>query len=139
LPAEDAMRLARALRAARLPDESEAVERALSELRAPSIPQAPDDEIGSLLDALAGAARGGRAERATLARTADAANAPLYAPDRLQSEVLALARTLARAPEADLRPGGAAHASLTALHRTLGVVLQAGAGEGRPRRRTASA
>jgi len=127
LPAEEAMRLARALRAARLPDDPTAASTLLAELRAAPPPASdrtsPDDVTGTLLAALAAASSGGRAERTTLARAADAAGAPPYDPARLRDEVRALARTLARAPEADLRPGGTAYAPLAALRGALDTAL----------------
>ena len=123
LPAEEAMRLSRGLRAANVADDPVATADALAELRAAprmTTPEAGDDRqsadgAAELLAAIAAAAAGGRAERAALLQVADAAGAPAYDPDRLRAEVLALARTLARAPDADLRAGGAAYASLAAL------------------------
>ena len=44
--------------------------------------------------------------------------------DRLRAEVLALARTLARAPATDLRPGGPAYAPLAALAGALDALLR---------------
>ncbi len=128
LPAEEAMRLARALRAVRIPDDPAAAAAVLAELRVASpVPKEPppsrQDEVAALLTALAAAAGGDRAERAALARAADAAGAPAYDAARLRDEVLALARTLVRAPAADLRPGGAAYAPLAALCGALDAVL----------------
>ena len=77
-----------------------------------------------LLAAVSAAAGGHRAGRAALARAADAAAAPPYDADRLRAEVLALARTLARAPAADLRPGGGAYGPLAALCGALDAVLR---------------
>ena len=127
LPTEEAMRLARALRAARIPDDAAAATAALAELRVrPDRPEpAPiaEDATATLLAAVTAAAGGNRAERATLARVADEAGAPPYDPDRLRAEVLALARTLARAPAAELRPGGGAYAPLVALCGALDALL----------------
>jgi ParB family chromosome partitioning protein len=137
LPAEEALRLARGLRAAELPAaDADAATAALMALRAaPPSPAAngrgvdapplgaADDPTAILLAALAEAADGGPDARAALARCADAASAPPYDPQRLRAEILALARTLARAPEADLRPGGAAYAPLAALWGALDALL----------------
>jgi len=131
LGAEEAMRLARALRAAPLPPTADApaAAAALADLRAAPPPRTtgptPDDDpLGALLAALTtAAADNGKKARAALARAADGAGAPPYDRDRLQTEILALAGTLARAPAADLRPGGAAHAPLTALAGALAALL----------------
>ena len=130
LPAEEGMRLARALRAARLPDDADVAAAALARFRATPAgtgaagaadPEA--DEAATLLAAVVAAAGGGRAERAALARAADEVAAPPYDPDRLQAEVRALARTLARAPAGELRPGGGAYAPLAALCGALDALL----------------
>ena len=137
LPAEEALRLARGLRASNLPaDDPTAATAALTALRAapPSTSVyersddaaplgPPDDPAAVLLAALAEAADGGPEARAALVRCADVAFAPPYDPQRLRAEILALARTLARAPEADLRPGGAAYAPLAALWGALDALL----------------
>ena len=132
LPAEEAMRLARALRDAHLPDDEAAAATALAGFRAGEAtapPRAATDggdpaAAAPLLAALAAAAVGARADRQALTRAADAAGAPPYDADRLRAEVLALAQTLARAPAADLRPGGAAYAPLAALCGALDAVLR---------------
>ncbi len=139
LPADEAMRLSRALRAVPLPDPEDvaAAVAALSDLRVAAPGPIPanrnlsgavvaEDPAGALLAALTAAASGGRAERVALGRAADAAGAAPYDADRLRSEVLALARTLARAPEADLRPGGVAYGALAALCGALDALLETG-------------
>jgi len=130
IPAAEAMRLARALRTARVPDEPEVVNAALIELRSRQHPApgtqhaAPgDDEMATLLSAVAAAATGGRQERAHLSQTAAAYGLPPYDASRLQAEVLALARTLARMPAGELRPGTPAYAALAALYGALDAVL----------------
>jgi len=128
LPADEAMRLARALRVARIPNDSAAVATALAEIRAeitsPSPPQAPvEDEVAALLSAVSTAAGGGRSERAQLTPTADDYGLPPYDGERLRSEVLALARSLARTPATELRPGTPVHAALLTLYGTLDAVL----------------
>jgi ParB family chromosome partitioning protein len=128
IPADEAIRLARALRAARIPDDLAAATAALAEIRAggthsagPSV--VPEDETAALLSAVAAAAGGGRAERTALARIADAYAVPAYDAERLRGEVLALARSLARTPAGDLQPGTPVHGSLLALYGALDSVL----------------
>ena len=125
LPAAEAMRLARSLRAARLPDDVAAATAALATLRTqPSSPAttAPD-EIAALIAALAAAASDSGADRAALSRLADAIDAPAYDRDRLQTEIEALVRTLARTPPRELRTSGSAYAPLVALHGALAALL----------------
>jgi hypothetical protein len=71
---------------------------------------------------------GGAGERAALRHAADSAGAPPYDPVRLRAEVRALAQSLARAPEADLRPDGPAYAHLAALWGALDALLSRAAG-----------
>ena len=128
LPADEAMRLARALRAARIPDDLAAATAALAEIRAGTArptetTAASEDEAAALLSAIAAAATGGRGERTALARTADGYAVPAYDAERLRAEVLALARTLARTPSGDLQPGTAVHGALLALYGALDNVL----------------
>jgi ParB family chromosome partitioning protein len=128
VPAEEAMRLARALRAERLPDDAGEATSALARLRsgrgaASAADAASGDAATVLLAALAAAADGSKADRAALARAADAASAPPYDPARLQAEILALARSLARIPAAEVRAGGSAYASLAALSGALDALL----------------
>lgn len=133
LGAEEALRLARGLRALDLPTDADppTATAALAELRRRAATQpaergpAPDgdDLLGTLLAAITEAGGGGKGARATLSRAADAAAAPPYDRTRLEAEVLALARTLARTPAADLRPGGAAYGSLVGLAGALDSLL----------------
>lgn len=124
LSAEEAMRLSRALRDE--PPENEQMAAAtIARLRqAPASPPAGEQsELGALLAAITTAASGTRADRAALAAAASQAGAPAYDADRLQSEVLALARSIARAPVTELRPGGSAYGPLAALCGALDAVL----------------
>lgn len=124
LSAEEAMRLSRALRDE--PPENEQMAAAtIARLRqAPASPPAGEQsELGALLAAITTAASGTRADRAALAAAASQAGAPAYDADRLQSEVLALARSIARAPASELRPGGRAYGPLAALCGALDAVL----------------
>lgn len=124
LPADEALRLARELRAHRIVDEPGAAAIALERFRAPrKIVNTREDELGSLLAAVAGAATGGSAERAALKRLADERELDPYDEDRLVQETLALARSLARTPRTELRPGSATFAALAALYGALDAAL----------------
>src|SRR5215217_7535868 len=123
LSADEAMRLGRALRAARIPDDRDAAAAALLDFRAktacPLTSESPvEDEAATLLSAVAAAAAGKRAERVALVRADDS--------DRLRGEVLALARSLARTPTSQLQPGTPTHAALMALYGALDAALGRG-------------
>jgi ParB family chromosome partitioning protein len=128
LPADEAMRLARALRSARIPDDRDAANAALAELRACGSRSTPveapvEDEAAALLSAVAAAATGKRSDRTALLRAADGYGLPPFDADRLRAEVLALARSLARAPTAELQPGTPTHAALVTLYGALDAAL----------------
>lgn len=128
IPADEAMRLSKALRASEPLDDVDVARNRLAELRHTAQPAETgtpslDGELGALLAALAAAASGGRPERAALAREADRLAAPAYDAARVEADVLALARSLARAPEIALRPGGSAYAPLAALAGALDSLL----------------
>jgi ParB family chromosome partitioning protein len=125
LSADEAMRLSRQLRAARLPDDRTIAAEAIAELRAAH----PESEAltvdaGSLLAIIADAASGSRAARQALQKAADEVAAPSYDPQRLQAEVFALARTLARTPTDELLPGSSAYLALATLATTLDELLR---------------
>lgn len=124
LPADEAMRLARELKAHRVIDDAGAAAAALARFRAPRrVINTREDELGILLAAVADAATGGSAERATLRRLADDHEIDPYDEDRLVSETLALARSLARTPRTELRPGSSTFAALAALYGALDAAL----------------
>jgi ParB family chromosome partitioning protein len=124
LPADEAMRLARELKANSIPDDPGAAAAALARFRAPrTFTNRPADELGLLLAAVADAAVGSSAQRAALKRLADEREIAPFDEDRLVSETLALARSLARAPRTDLRPGSVAFAALAALYGALDAAL----------------
>jgi ParB family transcriptional regulator, chromosome partitioning protein len=128
LPADEAMRLARALRSARIPDDRAAAAEALADLRArtpcrPPMAAPVEDEAAALLSAVAAAATGKRSDRTALLHTADDYGLPPFDADRLRAEVLALARSLARTPAAELQPGSATHAALVTLYGALDAAL----------------
>ncbi len=128
LPADEAMRLARALRAARIPDDRDSAAAALVEIRTAAVRPSPvatpvEDEAATLLSAVASAATGKRADRAALTRAADDYGLLTYDPERLRGEVLALARSLARTPPGEFQPGTATHAALMALYGALDAAL----------------
>jgi ParB family chromosome partitioning protein len=128
LAADEAMRLARALRAAHVPEDRESATAALVEIRTSTIRSAPvqapeEDEAATLLSAVASAASGKRSDRAALTRAADDYGLAAYDSDRLRGEVLALARSLARTPPGELQPGSGTHAALMALYGALDAAL----------------
>ncbi|MCC6312364.1 MAG: ParB/RepB/Spo0J family partition protein, partial [Thermomicrobiales bacterium] len=124
IPAVEAMRLSRALKAARLPDDLTEATTALVALRRDTGLVAPEGlSAAALLASVVSAAAGSRSARAALIATLDAADATSYAPDRLEREVLALAQSLGRAPAAELRPGGSAYGVLVALAGALESLL----------------
>lgn len=128
LSADDAMQLARALRAADVPDDRESAAMALSSIRAAelapqSAEQVPENEAIALFSAITAAATGKRAERTALVRVADRYRVPSYDADRLRDEILALARSLARTPASELKSGAITHSSLVALYSALDVAL----------------
>ena len=96
---------------------------AIRELRAPAPVVQHSDELGALLAAAAAAAGGGSPERAALRRMADGLNLPGFDADRLHAQTLDLARTLARIPTSELRPGSPVFATLVALYGALDAVL----------------
>jgi ParB family chromosome partitioning protein len=126
LPADEAMRLARELKAHKVIDDAGAAAAALARFRAPRrIINTREDELGTLLAAVADAATGGSAERATLKRLADEHEIAPFDEDRLVSETLSLARSLARTPRTELRPGSPTFAALAALYGALDSALSA--------------
>lgn len=135
LPADEAMRLARQLRTAELPDDAAAVTQAIHDFRQPAAPPVPTPrseappsaapaELMTLLSALTEAASGNRQARAQLDRLSGPPRGS-YDLATLQAQVLTLAQLLARAPAAALRPGGDAYATLAALAGTLDALLSA--------------
>lgn len=128
LSADQAMRLAKGLRSAQLPDDSAAAALKLAELSAAlrkrSRPSAAiEDDPFTLLEAIAAATHGGSNERAKLAAAAEATWAAPYDADRLREQVHALARTLSRAPAGAFKEGGDTQRLLSTLHTTLGTLL----------------
>jgi ParB family transcriptional regulator, chromosome partitioning protein len=125
LSVDEAMRLARQLRAAKLPDDREIASEAIAQLRAVhSYEEHLTVDAGALLAAIADAASGGRAARLALTKAADEAEAPPYDANRLQNEVFALARTLARTPGEELLPGSPPYLALATLASTLEEILR---------------
>lgn len=147
-PAESE-RLAKALRWRHLPDDPQSITAVVRELRAASTvpdmqepkqvtgaqrrslerqrgggPEAlSDDELIALLGAISAAAAGGERERDVLRHTADVLTAPRFDQTRLRNEVLALAKTLSRAPEAICHPEDPTYVLLRALHAALTGLL----------------
>lgn len=129
LSAEDAQRLAKRLKSMELGESAELVALRIIELRrslGSSIGRSggePDTATG-LLRAVERAHRGGAPERRELTAAARVAWAAPFDPDRLEEQVHGLARTLARIQPAHLRPDSEAITLLSALHQTLGAMLE---------------
>ncbi|MGH2617362.1 MAG: ParB/RepB/Spo0J family partition protein [Thermomicrobiales bacterium] len=129
LSAEEAMRIARALKRANLGDNPASVSAFIEDLRAATVPT-PDCEdalsqAAGLLAAIEAAAAGERGSAEALEAAAKSVKARPFDGDRLRGEVLALARTLSRTPAAELVPGGAAYMPLSMLRGTLDALLPA--------------
>jgi ParB family chromosome partitioning protein len=125
LPAHEAQRLARLMKASNVPDDPEAAALKLVELRIPARPviaAEPEDAL-ALLDLIARAASGGARERSALSKAAANASAAPFDAERLQEQIHGLARTLSRMPPEQLDPGTLSHSCLRALHGTLGALL----------------
>ncbi|HYO30892.1 MAG TPA: ParB/RepB/Spo0J family partition protein, partial [Thermomicrobiales bacterium] len=125
IPATEAMRLAKALRGARLPDERETVTKAFAAIREGAARPATAGSASGLLALVSTGLTGSRADRAALAETVDALGAPAYSADRLEAHVHALAQMLAGLPRSEARPGGPVYATLVALAGALDVILDA--------------
>jgi ParB family chromosome partitioning protein len=124
LPADEAMRLARELKSQKIADDPGAAADALARFRAPrTFVNTREDELGLLLSAVADAASGGSGNRAALKRLADERELAPFDEDRLVNETLALARSLARTPRTELRPGSSTFAALAALYGALDAAL----------------
>jgi ParB family chromosome partitioning protein len=127
LSAEEAMRIARALKRAGLEDDSVEIARFIATLHdEPSAgPERGDtlSQAAALFAAIEAATSGEPYARESLAASARAAKAPQFDGDRLRREVYALARTLARTPAEELVPGGVAYMPLSMLRGTLDALL----------------
>lgn len=126
LPADEAMHLSQALRAEPEPADRELARLTITRLRSESRPGPSDDAINvsrQLLAAISEAASGDRLAKSRLADLAKLQQAPPYDSERLQAELLALAKSLARTPARELEPGGLARTSLAALRDALIAVL----------------
>ncbi len=156
-PAESE-RLARELRGRNLPDDPQDVLSIVRELRAVSDPVAArspeqsmgthkpapdrqrdsgptgqqDDEVVALLGAISAAATGEERAREVLRHTADVLAAPQYDQKRLRKEVMALARTLSRAPEAIADPEDPNFVVLQALREALTDLLSSATDPSQP-------
>lgn len=129
ITAEEALRIARALKRAGLADDAAAATAFIADFRAENAdPDAPGEgdalsQAAGLFAAIEAAAVGERGSADALTAAAKTAKARAYDGDRLRTEVLALARTLARTPANELVPGGAAYMPLSMLRGTLDVLL----------------
>lgn len=120
IPAAEAMRLARALK--REPADADAahLDRAIARLRGSAGESAPAVD---LLQRIAAAASGPTPDAGLLRQLADEAGAPEWDAARLEAQALALARTLARMPAAELRDGSGGRRLLAALDAALDSLL----------------
>jgi len=127
LSAEEAMRVARALKRANVEDDSGAATAFIDELRLgnTSRPSEGDalSQAAGLFAAIEAAAVGERGSADALAAAAKRAKAHPFDGDRLRTEVLALARTIARTPADELVPGGSAYMPLSMLRGALNALL----------------
>lgn len=125
--AEEALRVARAMKQAAPGDDAAAAAAFIATYRTEQTTAAeradPLSSAAGLFAAIEAAAAGERGSTEALAAAARSARAPAFDGDRLRSEVLALARTLARTPTEELVPGGAAYMPLTMLRATLDALL----------------
>jgi ParB family transcriptional regulator, chromosome partitioning protein len=127
LSAEEALRIARALKRADVPDDASAATAFIDHLRSANEgePREGDalSQAAGLFAAIEAAAVGERGSVEALAAVAKTTKAHAFDGDRLRAEVLALARTLARTPADELVPGGAAYMPLSMLRGTLNALL----------------
>src|SRR5215207_9971608 len=127
LSAEEALRIARALKRAEVPDDPSAATAFIVTLRLANAgePRNGDtlSEAAGLFAAIEAAASGERGSVEALATVAKSTKAHAFDGDRLRAEVLVLARTLARTPADELVPGGAAYMPLSMLRGTLNALL----------------
>jgi ParB family chromosome partitioning protein len=124
LPADVAMKLARALKSAELQPGALPPVLLLAELRGKQPPPPPEVPTSALLKAVSAAATGTAGDRRQLAELADAAWAAPYEQERFELQVAALARSLARMPAAELHRGRPAHTLLTELAATLATLTE---------------
>ena len=127
LPAEEALRIARALKRADVPDDPAAATSFIAAFSGGEAPRLDREdalsEAARLFAAIEAAAAGERGSSGALTAAAQSAKAPAFDGERLRREVLALARTLSRAPADELVPGGAAYMPLSMLRTTLNALL----------------
>ena len=123
LSADEALRLARALKSAEAQPGALPPVVLLADLRGNRPDPAPEIDTSTLLAAIATAATGTAADRRTLSELADAAWAAPFDPERLEFQIAALARSLARLPAPELRPGKPGHARLSQLRSALDALL----------------
>jgi ParB family chromosome partitioning protein len=126
IPATEAMRLAKALRGARLPDDRETVTKAFARNPRGRSParnrrlrlRSPRPCFNGFDWESGRTSRVGRDDRR-------AGCSPPTPADRLEAHVHALAQMLAGLPRSEARPGGPVYATLVALAGALDVILDA--------------
>ena len=129
LSADEAQKIARVLKVSGpIADVGEAMLQ-IQDARSRIAPQrATDPEADNpiaLLEAIANAAKGGRAEQTRLQHLARDAMAAPYDVTRLESQILGLARTLARMPVDERETNPTTRALLGSLSRTMAALLEA--------------
>lgn len=121
LTVDETMRLARALKTAEARPGALPPVVLIAELRGSQRP-ALEIDAAALLRAITDAAGGTVADRQRLAQLADAAWAAPFDEERLDYQVAALARTLARMPASELQPGRKSRNLLDELSEALQAV-----------------
>lgn len=123
LSADIAIKLARGLKNAESQPGALPPVLLLAELRGKQPPPPPEFSTSTLLKAISVAASTGNAsDRKQLAELADAAWAAPYEQERFELQMAALARSLARMPASELRPGRPARLLLADLAATLSAL-----------------
>ncbi len=124
LSAGEAMRLARALKTAEARSDAIPPVVLLADLRGQPSDPAPEIDTATLLAAVAAAATGDAADRDKLTQLADAAWAAPFDSERLEFQIAALARSLARIPATELRSDRPANALLNELSAALIALIR---------------
>lgn len=124
IPAAEAIRLAKALRGAHLPDDRATIRKSLSQLRAPVTQERSDDPTVHLLSLVAAAPQGHERRGHDPKSLATTLGAEPYSNDRTAAQIRALAESLSRMPESETRRGSATYPLLTALRSALAALLE---------------
>lgn len=126
LPADEALRLARALRDQAVPNDVEAAVATIALARSGDSSksrQRDSDDLNTLVAAIAAAAGGGRKEHKALNAAANELDIASFDQKLVQAQAFSVLGAIARAPASELLPGTALHGTLRALHQALDAVL----------------